>query len=79
MKGVFNQHAGEAWNRLERDILVNAFEHCRNNQVETARMLGISRNVFRSMLSRYGLLGSGSNCGLRSEPTFLIRQRPWQQ
>jgi hypothetical protein len=31
-----------------------AFEYCEGNQMQTARLLGISRNIVRDRLLRYG-------------------------
>lgn len=42
---------------VERALLVTAFEHCGRNQVRTAKRLGISRNILRAQLKRFGLLG----------------------
>jgi sigma-54-specific transcriptional regulator len=44
--------------RLEELILKQAFEYCDNNQVHTARLLGISRNILRTQLKRFGLIGN---------------------
>jgi DNA-binding NtrC family response regulator len=41
---------------IERLLLVTAFEHCDRNQVRTAKRLGLSRNIVRAQLKRYGLL-----------------------
>jgi sigma-54-specific transcriptional regulator len=35
-----------------------AYEYCEQNQLRTARLLGISRNIVRDRLIRYGLLHS---------------------
>jgi sigma-54-specific transcriptional regulator len=40
----------------ERVLVTTAFEYCGGNQVRTARRLGISRNILRSLLKRHGLL-----------------------
>ena len=46
---------------LEETIIRTAFEYCEHNQVQTARLLDISRNVLRHKLGLYGmLLGSGA-------------------
>ncbi len=45
------------YERVERLLLSTAFGHCGGNQVHTARRLGISRNVVRAQLKRFGLLG----------------------
>jgi sigma-54-specific transcriptional regulator len=42
---------------VERLLLVAAFEQCGGNQVHTAKLLGVSRNVLRGLLKRFGLLG----------------------
>ncbi|HBH78197.1 MAG TPA: Fis family transcriptional regulator, partial [Nitrospira sp.] len=34
--------------------------YCEQNQVRTARLLGISRNIVRDRLIRYGVLGPES-------------------
>src|SRR5690606_31804956 len=41
---------------LEELVVREAFSFCRNNQVHTAALLGISRNVMRTLLKRYGYL-----------------------
>jgi sigma-54 dependent transcriptional regulator len=40
----------------QRVLVTTAFEYCGGNQVRTARRLGISRNILRSLLKRHGLL-----------------------
>lgn len=42
---------------VERVLYSTSFDYCRANQVRTARDLGISRNVLRSQLKRFGLIG----------------------
>jgi sigma-54 dependent transcriptional regulator len=51
---------------IERLLMTTAFEHCSRNQVQTARRLGVSRNVVRAQLKRFGLLGQDS------APTSLL-------
>jgi sigma-54-specific transcriptional regulator len=41
---------------LEETIIRTAFEFCEENQVQTARLLDISRNVLRHKLGLYGML-----------------------
>jgi len=43
---------------FERTLVVTAFAHCGRNQVRTAKRLGISRNILRAQLKRFGLLGA---------------------
>ena len=42
---------------VESTLVHVAFAHCRANQVQTARALGITRNSLRTLLKRHGLLG----------------------
>ncbi|HEY5760918.1 MAG TPA: sigma 54-interacting transcriptional regulator [Steroidobacter sp.] len=46
----------ELYQSLEELIVRRAFAYCSHNQVQTARLLGISRNVLRTLLKRIGLL-----------------------
>jgi sigma-54-specific transcriptional regulator len=43
---------------LEAAIVRRAFRLCRDNQVQTARLLGITRNTLRTLLKRHGLLNA---------------------
>ncbi|WP_374265621.1 sigma-54 interaction domain-containing protein [Zoogloea sp.] len=45
------------YDTLERLVFETAFDFCRENQVRTARELGISRNILRTQLKRFGLIG----------------------
>jgi sigma-54-specific transcriptional regulator len=44
---------------LEETAIRTAFEFCEKNQVQTARLLDISRNVLRHKLGYYGMLANG--------------------
>jgi len=44
---------------LEETVIRTAFEFCEKNQVQTARLLDISRNVLRHKLGYYGMLANG--------------------
>jgi sigma-54-specific transcriptional regulator len=41
---------------IEETVIRTAFEFCEENQVQTARLLDISRNVLRHKLGFYGML-----------------------
>jgi DNA-binding NtrC family response regulator len=43
---------------VERQRILDALDRCRNNQVETARALGISRGTLRSRMRELGMLPS---------------------
>jgi sigma-54-specific transcriptional regulator len=46
----------EIYRSVERLLVTTVFEYCDRNQVRTAKRLGLSRNVVRAQLMRYGLL-----------------------
>jgi transcriptional regulator with PAS, ATPase and Fis domain len=41
---------------VERRLIEDAYRYCDSNQVRTAHLLGVSRNVVRTLLKRYSLL-----------------------
>ncbi|WP_338768885.1 sigma-54 dependent transcriptional regulator [Massilia sp. METH4] len=51
--------AGEPalFDTVEERLIRVAFDACEQNQVQTAKALGISRNVLRTHLKRFGLIG----------------------
>jgi sigma-54-specific transcriptional regulator len=55
--------AGEAevFDSVEETLIRTAFAACRNNQVQTAKALGISRNILRTHLKRFGMIGGDAN------------------
>lgn len=56
---LFDCGSDAIYEQVEEMLVRLAFEHCDNNQVRTARLLGISRNILRAQLKRFGLLASG--------------------
>ncbi len=46
------------YERVERALVHSAYALCSRNQVHTADLLGLSRNVLRTQLKRFGLLSS---------------------
>lgn len=58
LKRLFEEQGdGPHFNNLESLIVHEAFHYVRSNQVHAASLLGISRNVMRTLLKRHGLLG----------------------
>ncbi|WP_457443820.1 sigma-54 interaction domain-containing protein [Roseateles sp. P5_E4] len=47
--------------RVESALVRAAYRHCHHNQVHTAALLGITRNVLRTHLKRLGLLAPARN------------------
>jgi len=45
---------------VEALLVREAYAHCSNNQVHSARALGLTRNTLRTLLKRHGLLSEGA-------------------
>jgi len=48
---------------VERALVHAAFEHAHRNQVRSAKALGVTRNMVRTLLKRHGLLAVGGSAG----------------
>jgi sigma-54 dependent transcriptional regulator len=53
---VFRSGSPDSYRRIESAVVLAAYAYCRENQVETAHMLGITRNVLRTRLARLGVI-----------------------
>lgn len=53
---LFDEPPHELQARVEAALIRSAYRHCHHNQVHTAALLGITRNVLRTHLKRLGLL-----------------------
>ncbi|HEY0468681.1 MAG TPA: sigma 54-interacting transcriptional regulator, partial [Polyangiaceae bacterium] len=62
---LFDQELPNLFERIENLVLKTAYRYCSQNQLQTARLLGISRNVVRARLIRFGEI-SGSLRGTRN-------------
>ena len=63
------------YERIESLVIHSAYAHCLRNQVHTAALLGISRNVLRTQLKRFGLLTDAkfdSDCLIRSSSVEFV-------
>lgn len=61
LRRLFKQGGDEVYfDNLESLIVHEAFNFSNHNQVHTAALLGISRNVMRTLLKRHGLLRDSS-------------------
>jgi transcriptional regulator with PAS, ATPase and Fis domain len=52
----FREPGSQALRNIERRLVVEAYQFCDSNQVQTSELLGVSRNVVRTLLKRYGLI-----------------------
>lgn len=53
---LFEAGGDNLYAKIESRVVRCAFEYCQQNQLQTARLLGISRNILRHRLKLYGLL-----------------------
>ena len=60
LRQLLDEDTPEVYERIEQLLFSTAFEYCRENQVRTAKQLGISRNILRTQLKRFGLIGDST-------------------
>ena len=53
---LFEQTPPELYAKVEEKVMRVAFDYCHRNQLQTARLLGISRNIVRARLIQIGEL-----------------------
>lgn len=53
---LFEEPGASLFNEIEQLVIEEAYHECGQNQVRSAAMLGISRNVLRTLLKKHGLL-----------------------
>jgi len=51
---LIQQEPEQLYDLFLNKIVLQTYEYCKNNQVQTARVLGISRNVLRALLKQFG-------------------------
>jgi len=56
LDGLIGGAQAHLFRTVESTLVHQAFAHCRNNQVRTAKLLGVTRNTLRTLLKRHGLL-----------------------
>ena len=52
----FEEGVADLNEQLEAEITEAAYEYCHKNQLHTAKLLGVSRNIIRARLIKHGLL-----------------------
>jgi sigma-54 dependent transcriptional regulator len=68
LRRLLDSERDGVYQEVERLLLTTAFKHCAGNQVRTAKRLGVSRNVVRAQLKRFGLIaGLGRESLLRPD------------
>ena len=59
VRALFEEGGDDLHRRVEHAIMRSAYAFCDRNQLQTARLLGISRNVVRARLIEAGEIASG--------------------
>nr|WP_034411667.1 sigma-54 dependent transcriptional regulator [Derxia gummosa] len=54
LRALYEEMPGDLFKLIERAVISSAYEFCQHNQVQSARLLGISRNVLRARLIEFG-------------------------
>ena len=76
LRRAFLNPTDTLYDDLERLIVTETYQHCGNNQVQSAALLGISRNVLRTLLKRHGLLSDSTFTEQRALETPWSLQAP---
>ena len=58
---LFSAPPPKLYEQLEQLIVTRAFDYCGANQVQTAKLLGTSRNILRTLLKHIGLIVPGTD------------------
>jgi sigma-54-specific transcriptional regulator len=58
LQEMMEQATPELFDTVEQTLVRSAFDWCDQNQVQSAKVLGISRNILRTHLKRLGLIGN---------------------
>jgi sigma-54-specific transcriptional regulator len=53
---LFDRNVPDLWQEIESAVFTAAYDYCDNNQLQTSRLLALSRNVVRARLMQFGLL-----------------------
>jgi len=69
LRGLLESGGADLYALFEREAVHAAYEFCHRNQVHTAGLLGITRNVLRAQLKRFGLLPERGRRGRPSAST----------
>ncbi len=58
LEALYERNLPELYEHIEETLFRTAYRFCHGNQLQTSRLLGISRNIVRARLEKIGLLES---------------------
>lgn len=61
---LFERNLPNLWQEIESTVFTMAYEYCDKNQLQTSRLLALSRNVVRARLLQLGLLQATPGSGI---------------
>lgn len=73
-QALLSEGHADLFDKVESALIHAAFAHAGQNQVRTARALGITRNMLRTQLKRHGLLADNKGDVEDNEPYVLAEQ-----
>ncbi|EJM42626.1 sigma-54 interacting regulator [Pseudomonas sp. GM33] len=73
-KRLFEEHQGALYEQVEDSLLRAAYQFCHHNQVHTASLLGLSRNVTRARLIAIGELVVNKRRAVDDSPDHRVIQ-----
>ncbi|CAN7603989.1 sigma-54 interaction domain-containing protein [Acidovorax sp. LjRoot194] len=76
LHGLLAQGAPGLYQTVEAALVRSAFEQAHENQVQAARLLGVTRNTLRTLLKRHGLLADPAHHPTHSLPPHA--ESPWR-
>jgi ABC-type nitrate/sulfonate/bicarbonate transport system substrate-binding protein len=76
LRQLFTEPGDALFDELEALIVHEAYHHVRQNQVHAAALLGITRNVMRTLLKRHGLLQYSGYVRSAREPLEQAHEPP---
>lgn len=56
LRDIFEESPDDLYELVNGTLVKKAYEYCKNNQVHTAKLLGISRNILRARLKELNLI-----------------------
>jgi sigma-54-specific transcriptional regulator len=79
LRALYEQSPPGLFEVIEETVIRTAFEFCEENQVQTARLLDISRNVLRHRMALYGMLPERRPSGAAHPRADAVRIAPTAQ
>lgn len=56
IRNLFERNVSDLYEKIDEAVIRAAYDYCNENQLQTAKLLGISRNVVRHRLARHSML-----------------------